>query len=64
MGSPGNDSKAKFQAAIIIRSSVAFDMLQAKVVNMHESHCAERELTNPPSLQSKVLFQERVWQRA
>ena len=64
IGSPGNDSKAKLQAAIISRCSVAFDMLQVKVMSLRRSHCAEKELTNPPSPQSKVLFQEHAWQRA
>lgn len=64
MGSPGNDAKAKLQAAIISKSSVAFDMLQAMDMSRHGSHCVERALTNPPGLQSEVLCQGHASQRA
>lgn len=66
MGSPGNDAKAKFQAAISSKSSVAFDMLQAKVKDMsrYESHYVKRALTNPPSLRSEVLCREHALQHA
>jgi len=42
IGSPGNDSRAKLQAAIISRSSVAFDILQAENVSLYGSRCRKK----------------------